>query len=67
VNIEPMLRARRWPSPAAKLTPDQVAEIRREAARRADSQRDLANVYGVHEATISRLLTGKSWRTEAAR
>jgi DNA invertase Pin-like site-specific DNA recombinase len=64
VNIEAMLRARRWPGPAAKLTPDQVAEIRREAGRRAESQRAIARRFNMSEASISRIANDRSWRAE---
>jgi hypothetical protein len=64
--IVAMLRAhRRWPGPAAKLSPEQVEQIRREVARRAASQREIARAFRVHEASVSRIATGRSWREAA--
>jgi predicted XRE-type DNA-binding protein len=66
-NIEALLRARRWPSPAAKLTEDEVEQIRREVARRLESQRQIARAFAVSESTVSRIVTGKAWRPEAVK
>lgn len=44
----------------ARLTPDQVAEIR--IASRAVSNRKLAAHYGVHHATIWRIRAGVGWK-----
>jgi predicted XRE-type DNA-binding protein len=49
-------------SPNAKLSLDQVEQIRREVERRAANQREIARAVGVHESTISRIATGRSWR-----
>jgi plasmid maintenance system antidote protein VapI len=62
LNIEHLRLHRRWPEPAARLSAEQVEAIRREAARRDESQRGLARVYGVHESTVSRIVNGRSWR-----
>lgn len=42
----------------AKLTEEEVAEIR----RRPGSIRSLAREFGVSDAQISRIRTGKAWR-----
>jgi DNA invertase Pin-like site-specific DNA recombinase len=67
VNSQALRAARRWPGPAARLTEEEVAQIRREAARRAGSQREIARLVGIHESTVSRIVTGKAWRTEAVK
>lgn len=46
---------------AARLTVQQVAEIRGLVARRSLPQRELAAIYGVSQGTISAIVTGKSW------
>ena len=43
----------------AKLTADQVAEIR--AIGSSMKQRDIAAQYGVSQKTIWRVLSGKGW------
>jgi hypothetical protein len=63
VNTEALRAARRWPSPAARLSLEEVAEIRREVARRFESQREIARAFAVSESTVSRIVTGQSWRT----
>jgi hypothetical protein len=66
VNLEPMFKARLWPSPAAKLTPEEVAAIRTEAGRFGQTTlAEVARRYNVHESTISRIWSGKAWRLEA--
>jgi predicted XRE-type DNA-binding protein len=49
-------------APAGKLSPEDVESIRRELARAEATQRKIARAYNVHESSISRLATGKSWR-----
>lgn len=48
----------------AKLTREQVAEIRHRYATEKISQRQLARDYGVSKATIGHLLTYRTWRDE---
>ncbi len=45
---------------AAKLTPEQILEIR--ALRDVDTQQDLADRYGVTQAIISKIQLGRLWR-----
>jgi DNA-binding transcriptional regulator YiaG len=53
-------RSRGENSPAAKLTFQQVREIRVSAM----AQQKLAAIYGVEQSTISRIKQGKIWRAE---
>jgi hypothetical protein len=70
VNIQDMdakgrcQRARGEESGGAKLTEDQVREIRRRYKRyaRTDSGPSLASEYGVHKTTIERIVKRKLWR-----
>jgi crossover junction endodeoxyribonuclease RuvC len=62
MSLEALRAARRWPEPAAKLTPEEVEQIRQEVARRAESQRAIARRFNMSEASISRIATGRSWR-----
>ncbi|MEX5635756.1 hypothetical protein [Parafrankia sp. FMc2] len=48
--------------PAAKLTPDQVVEIRELIATGACNE-DLAPLYGVSPETIRKIRYGRTWRT----
>lgn len=45
----------------AKLTKEQVAEIRRRE-KLGETQKCLADEFGVHQATISSLMLGKAWK-----
>lgn len=47
--------------PRAKLTDDQVREIRRAFARGDASQRQLARVYGVNQMAVSRLVRRETY------
>ena len=49
---------------SAKLTPDQVVEIRNSFRRngRWSNARDLALNYGIAESTLYRMLHGESWK-----
>jgi hypothetical protein len=67
VNLAPMFRARLWPSPAAKLTPEQVEAIRVEQRYgQTSTGAEVAKAFRVHPSTVSRIWNGKSWR-EASR
>ena len=66
MNIEALRASRPWPGPAAKLTEEEVEQIRREVARRAGSQREIARAFAVSESAVSRIVNRKSWR-EASR
>jgi len=48
----------------AKLTKDQVAEIRRRYTFRggADGGRSLAAEFGITEATVSNIIHNKTWK-----
>jgi len=48
--------------PGPKLTPAQVAEIRRLAAEDGRSARSIAQQFGVHHKTISDIVARRSWR-----
>ena len=48
--------------PGAKLTAEQVADIRRRHAAGGVSCRALAREYGVHHSQISAIVRGKAWR-----
>ena len=47
----------------AKLTNDQVIEMRAEYAKGGISQRTLANRYGVTQSIIAGIMTGARWKT----
>jgi len=47
--------------PAAKLTDDQIVEIRQAYAHGA-RQRELAEQYGVTQGLISGIVNGRRWR-----
>jgi plasmid maintenance system antidote protein VapI len=66
-EVDPRRTDRRHQSrPGARLTPKQVEEIRELATRGSITQRRLAKVYEVSEMTISRIVTGATWRTDDA-
>lgn len=44
------------------LTPEQVAEIRKAYADKLFTQAQLAQLYNVHQTTISELVRGLSWK-----
>jgi len=46
----------------AKLTEDDVREIRRLIKSKEMKQRDMAKIYGVSESTITDIKTRKSWK-----
>lgn len=48
--------------PHAKLTDELVAEIRELANSKSMSQRSIAKRYGVSEALVSQVKTGKKWK-----
>lgn len=45
----------------AKLTRSDVSAIRRDAAR-GETRTSIAQRYGVHQATVSKIVLGQSWR-----
>lgn len=47
--------------PAAKLTDDQIVEIR-EAYAHGAKQVDLADEYGITQGLVSLIVNGKRWR-----
>lgn len=47
---------------AAKLTEDQVREIRRLAAGRLRTQKEIAAAHGVSVRTIESIVAGKTWK-----
>lgn len=49
---------------AAKLTAAQVRDLRARYAQGGVSQRALAAEFGVHQAQVYRIVSGKSWRQE---
>lgn len=49
--------------PHAKLTEDKVAQIRRLYDASEHSQRELAELFGVHQWTIWSIVNGKTWET----
>ena len=51
-------------NPNAKLTADDVENIR--ANRMNLTQRELGELFGLHQASISRILLGKAWRKGSA-
>lgn len=59
-----------WPSGerhhSARLTEDQVREIRRRAVAERLSESQLGTIYGVGQTTISKILRGKIWKSVAA-
>ena len=46
---------------AAKLTAQQVAEIRELALSRSMSQREIGNLFGITQSTVSAIVLRKSW------
>lgn len=48
----------------AKLTADQVREIRVRYARGGTTQGALGEAYGVQQAAVSKIVLGRKWRTE---
>ena len=46
---------------AAKVTAQQVAEIRGLAAQKSMPQREIASIYGITQSAVSAIVTGKSW------
>lgn len=50
--------------PRARLTAEQVAEIRKKHASEQTSYADTADAYGVDRATIRRAVEGKSWNSD---
>lgn len=50
----------------SKLTPAQVAEMRRLSAEEGRSARSLAKQFGVHHKTVGDILAGRSWADPAA-
>lgn len=49
------------PHPSAKLTDDAVRAIRASYSPGLISQRDLAELFGVTQQMIARILTGRAW------
>lgn len=45
----------------SKLTESDVLDIRKRYKRGESNQSELAEVYGVHQVQISRIITGKEW------
>jgi len=50
--------------PSAKLTWEQVDEIRSGYASKQMSQRDLGKMYGVGKSTIRFIVLDKAWKSE---
>jgi len=48
--------------PAAKLTDEQIVEIRETYARGGYTQADLAETYGITQGLVSLIVNGKRWR-----
>ena len=48
-------------SPNRKLSSEDVASIRRRRTAGAATGVELAAEYGVHESTISNIVTGRTW------
>lgn len=48
--------------PAAKLTDDQIVEIRETYARGGYTQKDLADEYGITQGLVSQIVNGKRWK-----
>ncbi len=48
------------------LSPAEVEDIRRRFASGTIRQRDLAEEYGIHQATVSKIVLGKSYRFDIA-
>jgi len=69
-NMRDMFDAGRNPvmhgdrNPAAKLTANQVDEIRRIASAGNHSQREIAKKFGVVQGTVSRILLGDGWNKD---
>lgn len=61
-NVADMVRAGRAPCPNARLTPEQVVELRERRAAGA-RQSDLAKQYGITEGRVSVIVRGLAWRT----
>ena len=61
-----LLRVRGEDNPASKLTTEQVGWIRRIYRHGTVIQRELATAFGVKQATVSNIITGKIWRYEEA-
>lgn len=51
---------------AAKLTEDDVREIRRLGATGKLFHREIAAMYGINRQSITRILSGQAWRRTAA-
>jgi hypothetical protein len=51
-------------NPISKLTSVQVEEIRRVSTGRWGEQKELANMFGVDQSTISNILKFKTWKDE---
>ena len=50
--------------PKTKLSPEQVASLRRSYAQGNISQAELARQYGIHQGQVSRIVRGKSGASE---
>ena len=48
--------------PAAKLTDEQIVEIREAYARGGCTQTDLAESYGITQGLVSLIVNGKRWQ-----
>jgi len=57
------MKRRQIVSHRAKLTPAQVRRLRRDYERGKGTTRELAEKYGVSQATVSNILRGKVYRT----
>lgn len=56
-----MSKSARGNKSRAKLTEQQVQEIRALLLAKTMQQKDIASKYGVHKSTITKLKTGKNW------
>lgn len=62
LHLEPVLPSVNCQrGPKAKLTPDEVAQIRSAYAMGEATQVELGRRYGVHSATVSRIVRGERW------
>lgn len=49
-------------NPSAKLTGEQVRELRAMYQTGKFNQRELANMFGIHFTTVNGIVKGRSWK-----
>lgn len=59
------LRARRQNLHSTKLNWDKVSQIRELYFHNRKTQQELASMFGVNQSTISKLIQGRTWKTNA--